>query len=260
VDPIHALILAVIQGITEFLPISSSGHLILVPALLGWEDQGLAFDIAVHLGTLLALCLYFRRDIVELFKGLLDASRPSAVLARAIILATIPLGLGGLLMADAVEAWLRSPLVIAAATAVFGVVLWLADRYGRGSVETENMGMRRALMIGVGQVLALIPGTSRSGITMTFALALGLSREAAARFSFLLAIPAIGMAAVWQLWQFAAVPEPIDWSPLILGTAVSAATAFMTIFLFLRLIGRIGMNLFVIYRLLLAAVIVYLLV
>jgi undecaprenyl-diphosphatase len=260
VDPLHALVLAVVQGVVEFLPISSSGHLILVPALLGWPDQGLAFDIAVHVGTLFALITYFRRDLLGLALGMFDRRRAEFELAWALLAATIPLGLAGLLLAAAVATSLRSPAVIAASTALFGITLWLADRYGRSRVSLGELGWRRALLIGLGQVLALIPGTSRSGITMTVALGLGMSRSAASRFSFLLAVPALGMSAVWQLWQFAAAPEPVDWGPLLLGATGAAVTAFITIALFLRLIERLGMTVFVIYRLLLATLIVYVLV
>ena len=260
VDPLHALILAVIQGITEFLPISSSGHLILVPAFLGWPDQGLAFDIAVHLGTLLALMIYFRRELVDLARALFDRRRRESELAWALLAATIPLGLAGLLLAENVESLLRTPAVIAGSTALFGLTLWLADRFGRGQISLEALGWRRALLIGLGQALALIPGTSRSGITMTVALGLGMSRGAAARFSFLLAVPALGMAAVWQVWQFVVTPEPIDPGPLLIGAAVAAVTAFITIAVFLKLIARLGMTVFAVYRLLLAAVIAYVLV
>jgi undecaprenyl-diphosphatase len=255
---LHAVVLSLIQGFTEYLPISSSGHLILVPALLGWPDQGLAFDIAVHIGTLAALLVYFRRDLVELAAGLLDPTRSGALLAWSVLLATIPLGLAGLLLGDAAEAWLRSPKLIATTTAAFGLALWAADRYGRGQQRAETIAFRQAMLIGLAQALALLPGTSRSGITMTAGLALGLSREGAARFSFLLAIPAIGMAGVWQAWQFARAPEVIDWQPLLVGVLVSAVTAWLTISLFLRVIARIGMAVFAIYRLLLAALILYL--
>jgi undecaprenyl-diphosphatase len=259
-DIVEAVTLALIQGLTEFLPISSSGHLILTPAFLQWAEQGLGFDIAVHLGTLIAVVVYFRRDLVAMARGLFVTDSSDGRMARQLIIASIPLGLVGLFSADFVETTLRTPIVIALASAGFGVLLYAADRLWRGERTERMLGMRDVLLIGVGQALALIPGTSRSGITMTVALALGLSREAAGRFSFLLAIPAIGMAASWQLVQFARSPETTDWHALVPATLIAAATAFVAIALFLRLIGRIGMGFFAIYRILLAAVIFYVLV
>ena len=257
-DLAQAVVLALIQGITEFLPISSSGHLILVPELLGWPDQGLGFDIAVHLGTLAAVVVYFRRDLMDMATALVEPQRPEFRLAVCIVVASIPLGAAGLLFSDQVEGALRSPTVIAASTAGFGVLLWLADRFGRGKRPETSLGWLDIAAIGFGQALALIPGTSRSGITMTVALAMGLSRQAAGRFSFLLAIPAIAMAAGWQLMQFLASPEPVAWFALALAAAVAAAVAFATIALFLSLIERIGMAPFAIYRVLLGGVLVYL--
>lgn len=257
-DLAQAVILALIQGITEFLPISSSGHLILVPELLGWPDQGLGFDIAVHLGTLAAVIVYFRRDLIGMAAAAAQPRRPEFRLAVCIVVASIPLGAAGLLFADQVEGVLRSPSVIAASTAGFGILLWLADRLGRGRRSEASLGWFEVVAIGFGQALALIPGTSRSGITMTVALSMGLSRRAAGRFSFLLAIPAIAMAALWQLLQFLSSAEPVAWLALALAAAIAAAAAFVTIALFLRLIERVGMAVFAIYRVLLGGALVYL--
>jgi len=255
----HVIVLALLQGIVEFLPISSSGHLILVPALLGWPDQGLSFDIAVHFGTLAAVVVYFRRDLPRLIVAAFNARDPEFKFAWAIALASVPVGLAGLLLGDLVAGALRSPIVIAAATAGFGVLLWLADRYQRGQRREQELLLGQALLIGFAQALALIPGTSRSGITMTAGLALGLSRAAAARFSFLLSVPAIGMAASWEAYQLAAAPEPVAWGVLAIAALLSGATAFAAIAAFLRLIERIGMWSFAVYRVLLAGVIVYVL-
>ncbi len=257
-DLAQAVVLALIQGVTEFLPISSSGHLILVPELLGWPDQGLGFDIAVHLGTLAAVIVYFRRDLIGMVAAAAQPRRPELRLAACIVVASIPLGAAGLLFADQVEGVLRSPSVIAASTAGFGILLWLADRLGRGRRSEGSLGWVEVVAIGFGQALALIPGTSRSGITMTVALSMGLSRRAAGRFSFLLAIPAIAMAALWQLLQFLSSAEPVAWLALALAAAVAAAAAFVTIALFLRLIERVGMAVFAIYRVLLGGALVYL--
>jgi len=176
-----------------------------------------------------------------------------------LVAATVPFGLAGLAFADYVEPLLRSPAIIAATSAGFGVLLWAADRRRRGARDEHSLGWLEAMLIGGSQALALIPGTSRSGITMTVALALGLSREAAGRFSFLLAIPAISMAVVWQLAQFAASGASVPWLPLALAVLVSGAVAFATIALFLKLIGRVGMGAFAVYRVALAGVIVYVL-
>lgn len=255
-DLVHVVVLAVMQGLVEFLPISSSGHLILVPALLGWPDQGLAFDVAVHFGTLSAVVIYFRHDLLGLVRAAFNSRAKDFELAWSLVLATIPLGVAGLLMADLVDGVLRSPAVIATTTAGFGVLLWLADAFNRGERNEHELGMRHAVLIGLGQVLALVPGTSRSGITMTVGLALGLSRAAAARFSFLLSVPAISMAASWETFQLVVTPEPVLWGTLALATLLSAATAFAAIATFLRIIERVGMWGFAVYRLVLAAVIV----
>jgi len=259
-EPLHIVVLAVLQGVVEFLPISSSGHLILVPSLLGWPDQGLAFDIAVHLGTLIAVVAYFHRELVTLVGAAFDRNAAQFGLAWSIAFASVPVAVAGWLLADLVAGPLRAPGVVAATTGGFGVVLWLVDRYGGGTRSEQSLGMRRALMIGVGQALAVIPGTSRSGITMTVGLAVGLSREAAARFSFLLAIPAIGMAASWEILQLVGSAASVDWPTLFVAALTSAMTAFATIAVFLRIIARAGMWPFALYRLVLAAVILTVLV
>jgi undecaprenyl-diphosphatase len=256
VDIIHVVVLAVLQGIVEFLPISSSGHLILVPALLGWPDQGLAFDIAVHLGTLVAVIAYFRSELIGLARAAFARGDRDFALAWSLVLASVPVGVAGLAMADLVDGVLRSPAVVAATTAGFGILLWVADYFGRGSRSEHELGLRRAMLIGLGQALAVVPGTSRSGITMTVGLAVGMSRAATARFSFLLSIPAIGMAASWETYQLAVSPEPVIWGTLVLAAVLSAATAFAAIAVFLRLIERVGMWGFALYRLALAALIV----
>jgi undecaprenyl-diphosphatase len=264
-DLIHAVILAFLQGFTEFLPISSSGHLVLVPKLLGWPDQGLAFDVAVHLGTLTAVLAYFRRELVPMgrawFASLGGAARNrEARLAWWVIWGTVPVVVAGGLLAGPVEASLRSPLVIGATTAGFGVVLWLADARGARTRDEYSLSWADALLIGLAQAVALVPGTSRSGITMTAALLLGLDRQAAARFSFLLSIPVILAASVLELSALLRMPGPPDWAALAVGTAVSGVVAYLTIRGFLALLGRIGMAPFAIYRLLLGAVIFWIFV
>ena len=256
---IQIIVLALVQGLTEFLPISSSAHLILAPHLFGYADQGLAFDLAVHLGTLLAVLLYFRHTIWEVARDWF-ASLPASGRATAnsrlgwyIILATLPVMGVGVLVKDLVENELRSPLVIAATTIGFGTVLLWADRGFRHLRHIETMNLRDALLIGAAQALALVPGTSRSGITMTAALMLGYSREAAARFSFLLAVPTILASVIWVGKDLVGSPGPVQWGDLALGILFSFLAALTTIHLFLRFIERMGMAPFAWYRFALGA-------
>ncbi len=195
-SPLQAIVLAVVQGVTEFLPVSSSGHLILVPYFLRWPDQGLTFDIATHTGTLLAILAYFRRDVRDLVVGFFtgqprsgDGDFSPRRLAWAILLATIPAGLAGLLFKDWISTQARSPLLIAGTTIFYALVMAAADRMGRQERSIGDIGWASALLIGTAQALALVPGTSRSGITIAAALFLGFARPAAARFSFLMIIP-----------------------------------------------------------------------
>ncbi|OEY66918.1 undecaprenyl-diphosphate phosphatase [Marinobacter sp. X15-166B] len=260
----HIITLAVIQGVTEFLPISSSAHLILPSVLLGWADQGLAFDVAVHVGTLTAVVWYFRRDVIRLAVAWsADTARrrigADSALAWAIIAATIPAGLAGLVFNDVIEARLRSGLVIAASTIGFGLVLWWSDAVGRQQRGLPALTLRDALIIGVAQALALIPGTSRSGITMTAALFLGFRREAAARFSFLLSIPLIAAAGLLKTLELLERGNGADWFAIGLGTALSFVSAVVCIHFFLRFLERLGLMPYVIYRLLLGALLLVML-
>lgn len=257
-DLIQIIVLALVQGLSEFLPISSSAHLILVPTLTGWEDQGLAFDVAVHIGTLAAVVWYFREEIVRMVKAFFASVikrelTPDAKLAWAVLFGTIPAGLAGLLFKDIIEEHLRSPLVIAATTVIFGLLLWWADARGKREREEYDMNWRDVLAIGVGQALALIPGTSRSGATITIALMMGLTRQAAARFSFLLSIPIIVLAGGFKTLDLIESDVPADWLALGLGVVFSAGSAYACIHLFLKALDKIGMLPFVIYRLVLGA-------
>jgi undecaprenyl-diphosphatase len=254
-DTLQLILLALIQGITEFLPISSSGHLILPSEILGWPDQGLAFDVAVHVGSLLAVLGYFRSDIINLiqawFVSLKGPASNDSRLAWYVIWATVPAGLAGLLFNDFIEQHLRTVLVIAATTMVFGVLLGLADLKGSRQTSLTSMNWKQALLIGCAQALALIPGTSRSGITITAALALGLERQAAARFSFLLSIPLITLSGGYKGVELLG-QNNIAWGDIFLGVVVAAVSAALCIHLFLKWIDRVGMWPFVVYRLLLA--------
>jgi len=258
----HIIWLALVQGLTEFLPVSSSAHLILVPSLLNWPDQGLAFDVAVHLGTLMAVVAYFRRDIVVLFLAWIGSMKPGnmtpeARLAWGVILGTIPAGLVGLAFKDVIEVHLRSPLVIAATTIIFGLLLWYADKRSKLARDEYTLSWQDFLVIGGAQAMALIPGTSRSGITITAGLLLGLTREAAARYSFLLSIPIIVLSGLGVTKDLVTSTTPVEWNTLFIGTAIAALSAFVCIHYFLAFINRIGMTPFVIYRLLLGAVLLW---
>ena len=225
---LQILLLAAVQGLTEFLPVSSSGHLILSPYLFGFADQGLAFDVAVHLGSLIAVLGYFRHTILRVaiawFAALLPGGGQTADsrLGWAIIVATLPVVFAGMLLKGLVEGELRAPWVIATTTILFGLLLGWIDLRGRRARTIEQVTLGDALWIGASQVLALIPGTSRSGITMTAALALGLTRTDAARFSFLLSIPAILMAGGYEAWKLLNDTGAVHWDAMLLGTVVAA--------------------------------------
>lgn len=262
---LQVIILAIVQGLTEFLPISSSGHLVLVPFFFGWADQGIAFDVAVHFGSLIAVLLFFRRDIKGLIRGgvqLLGANTSTieSRLALGILLGTVPAAIAGLLLVDWIEANLRSPIVIVGTLSGYAVLMIVADRFGKRTRGISDMTIQGALMIGVAQALALVPGTSRSGVTITLARFLGFERQDAARFSFLLAVPVILLATAFSLLNLARSEEAVAWGQLALGVMVSAVVAYLSIELFMRFVSRIGLLPFAIYRLLLAGVIVYVVV
>ena len=218
---IQIVVLAIVQGLTEFLPISSSGHLVLVPYLVDWTDQGLAFDVAVHFGSLLAVVIFFRKDIAGLLRGGLqliggDRQAPQAYMA-------------------------------------------LADRYARRTRGLTEVRIRDALIIGTAQALALVPGTSRSGVTITAARMLGFERQDAARFSFLLSAPVILLATVYKGGEMVFGESAVAWGELGLGVVVSAIVAYLSIEFFMRVVTRIGLAPFAIYRLALAGVLIYVL-
>lgn len=264
---LEIIILALLQGLTEFLPISSSAHLILPSQILGWQDQGLGFDVAVHVGTLLAVTLYFRKALGAMTMAWLGtinigpakSSNDAQIsfdgkLAWWIIFASIPAGLFGLLGKDFIEEHLRSALVIAATTLLFGFLLGFADvKAGnrKAHKSLEKLGFKGTMLIGLAQAVALIPGTSRSGITMTIGLLLGLSRDNAARFSFLLSIPAIAMAGSYLTLKLVLSTEGVDWQAIGLGSLLAFVSAYACIHYFLILLNKLGMMPFVIYRLIL---------
>ena len=263
-DPVQAVVLAIVQGLSEFLPISSSGHLVLAPYLLGWADQGLAFDVAVHVGTLGAVVAYFRREIAAMTRAWFASLgggglTPDARLAWCVIVGTIPVGVVGLAFGGLIEEKLRNPVSVATLLAAFGLLMWIADRYGRQERDEHSVGWRDAMLIGCAQALALMPGTSRSGVTMTMARTLGLTREAAARFSFLLAVPGIAMAGGYEFLKLATTDgPPAEWGSIALGMGVAALTGYACIAWLLRVINRIGLGPFAIYRFVVAAALFWL--
>ncbi len=252
-ESIGPTILALVQGATEYLPISSSAHLILVPRLFGWQDQGLSFDVAVHVGTLAASIYYFRSDIVEIVRDWCGSllGRNMTASARTgwnLIVASIPVAIAGALAHEIVATNLRTILVIGITTLGFGLLLWYADSAKRGEREVSSLRISDALLIGLAQAVAIVPGTSRSGVTMTACLMLKMSRREAARFSFLLAIPAIIMAGSWQSLTLATSGISINWLYFAFAAVISAFSAWLVIHWMLKFIERIGLLPFVIYR------------
>lgn len=262
-DTLQIIVLAIVQGLTEFLPISSSAHLIMVPVIFKWPDQGLVFDVAVHVGSLSAVMLYFRHELINLtiawFGSVFQKQHHrDSRLAWWVIIGTIPAVIGGMLFKDIIETDLRSPLVIAWTTIGFGVLLGLSDKIKRHTRDEYTMSFKDVLIVGCFQALALIPGTSRSGVTMTAGLFLGLNRDAAARFSFLLSIPLIITSGVFKARDLIESQMPVKWGLLLLAVGLSAISAWLCIHFFLQLINRIGMMPFVIYRLVLGVFLLFL--
>lgn len=256
---LQLVVLAIVQGLTEFLPVSSSAHLLLVGKLSGWPDQGLAMDVAMHLGTLVAVLVYFRKDLAGMVRAIIcrapsETARRDRRLALTLLVATVPVLLVGALAYDEVEAWLRDIRVVATTTIVFGFLLWAADRYGRRRMSLAGIRPGQGLAIGMAQALALIPGVSRSGITITMARALGFDAPAAARFAFLLSIPAIAAAGLFGAWHVAAGAAAVPWGDFLLAAMLSAAAGWACIAAFLALLERVGLLPFIVYRLVLGVV------
>jgi len=259
-DTWHIILLAIIQGLTEFLPISSSAHLILLPKLMGWQDQGLAVDVAMHIGSLMAVLWYFRTQLGTLLAAWWESLRSRRLTSESrlvwgILFGTIPISLIGLIMVlTHFDDYLRSPLIIAWATLIFAALLWWAEVVGKRERDEYSLNWRDLMLIGLAQALALIHGASRSGVTMTAGLLLGLQRKAAARFSFLLSIPAILLAGTMDAVMMIKHPPTIAWSDLLIGMGVSALVAYLCIKMFINLLDKIGMLPFVIYRFILGMV------
>jgi undecaprenyl-diphosphatase len=254
---LHAAVLGLVQGATEFLPVSSSGHLILVPRLLGWPDQGLAFDAAVHLGTVLALLCYFAEELRRLAAGVWAGQPDDRRLAAAVALGSVPAGIAGLAFEHVIETRLRSTTVVAVSTILWALVLWLADRRAaRGGVhDLRDVGIARALVVGLAQALALIPGTSRSGITISAGLFAGLDRSTAARFAFLLGLPvtvAAGLLESASIARAGLTDEGLG--VLALGVGTSFAAGLAAIRFLVAYLRRQTLLVFVVYRIVLGVV------
>lgn len=253
-DIYHLILLAIIQGLTEFLPVSSSAHLILPAQLLGWQDQGPLIDVMAHFGSLFAVMIYFRKEVGEVLVGLTDLARAKlnkgSALALHLILATPPaLIVGAGMHFSGIDEMIRSPLLIACTFIIFGIVLWLADLKGSDTRSIDTLTWKEAIGLGLAQTLALIPGTSRSGITMTAALAMGLTRAESARFSMLMSIPIIGAGGSFALIKLA--KDGSETASLMDGLIVAGLSfiaAYAAIALFMRWVSRIGMFPFMVYR------------
>ena len=261
---LHAIVLGALQGFAEVLPISSSAHLILVPWLLQWPESGLTFDVALHLGTFISLVFYFRRDIRDLSVAFLDAltcrslDTPARRLPFLIIAASVPAAAVGYLFEHQLEAIFRSnSLLIASVLIVFGIILGIADIAGRKRLALDEVKPASALTIGLFQCLALIPGVSRSGITITAGLMLGFTRESAARFSFLLSLPIVAGAALLKSLHLATHGIPAgEGLPMLVGILVSAVTGYISVAFLLKFVQKHSISPFVWYRVIAGGVVI----
>ncbi len=258
---IQVAVLALIQGLTEFLPVSSSAHLILGSIVFGWPDQGLVFDVATHFGTLLAALVYFRKDLRQMVVPWLDKGKgdeASRKLGLTLLIASIPAIIVGGILYNWVESSLRDIRIIAYATIGYGLLLWWADaRFARSKVMGD-MSLKAGVVIGLAQMLALVPGTSRSGITITVGRMLGFNTDTAARFSFLLSIPVIAAAGGFGMLRMFLNESSINWMQFGFAVLISAIAGWLFIAAFLALLQRIGLVPFVIYRLVLGAALLWL--
>ena len=262
----QAILLGFLQGLTEFLPISSSAHLILLPWFAGWESLGILFDVFLHAGTLLAIVCYFRLEVRELlqetwelFRFRKEKNPVRHKLVPALIIGTVPGGLAALLFRDMIEDYARVPVVTVATLSVFGLVLWWADRAGRKNMDFSRIGWKVGLLVGAAQAVALIPGVSRSGITISMALFLGFSRKDSARFSFLLSLPILILATCKGALELLMTPESshAGAGALAAGASISFITGFLCIKFFLKFLEKRSFTPFVLYRFLLAGVILF---
>lgn len=262
---IQLIVLALIQGLTEFLPVSSSAHLILGSMAFGWPDQGIVYDTATHLGTLFAVLFYFRHELIEMGQSWLrpvgnDQDRQHRSLTVYLAIASIPVLLIAALAHQYVEHYLRDVRIIGWSTLLFGILLWAAHVVGPRERNIEGIDIKSALFIGIAQAFALIPGASRSGVTITAARFLGFTPDAAARFSFLLSIPVIAAAGAFSVMRIASGDSQIDWMQFGIAVLFSGLAGWVCIAAFLALLKRVGLLPFVIYRLLLGVFLIWYLV
>ena len=252
---LQAIVLGVLQGLAEFLPISSSAHLALTPWIFGWESPGLAFDVALHVGTLAAVLWFFRDQWVVLARAawrIVVTRRVETEEERRVIflvIATIPGGIGGLLLSEYASTVFRTPALIATTLIIMGVILWAVDRYVRHELSLAEMRWTHALLFGLAQVLALVPGVSRSGATMTAGRAMGFHRESAAVFAFLMSMPITAAAAVYEVPK--ALAQGGLGAPIAAGVVASALSGWLAISVLLRYVARHGFGVFAVYRILL---------
>lgn len=251
---IQAIVFGIVQGIGEFLPISSTAHIILVPWLLGWRDPGLVFDVALHLGTAAAVILFFFNDWLRLISnGFRNPKSTEGKLFWLIVLATIPGAVFGVLLDKYMESF-RDPALIGIMLIVMGIVLYLADRIGRNEVEIKNIGLTRTALVGLAQVLAIVPGVSRSGITMSVGRALGITRESIAKFTFLMSAPIILGDALYHAKDLGGVP--VDKVPFLVAILTSAVVGALSIKFLLDYLKHKGLGIFAVYRFVLGALVI----
>ncbi|MEA2451147.1 MAG: undecaprenyl-diphosphatase [Thermoleophilaceae bacterium] len=259
----EAIVLGIVQGLTEFLPVSSTAHLRIVPAFAGWEDPGAAFTAVIQLGTTIAVLLYFRRDLWRIALAWLDSVRTrgqrrdlDARLGWFIVLGTIPIGIFGLLFNNAIETKARDLYLIGTALIVFGFVMLAADRFAKQSKDLEALSTREGLFVGLAQALALIPGVSRSGATISAGLLAGLNREAAARFSFLLSTPAIVLSAAFEMRKFIGHDAGAGAPEIVVAVICAFVVGYASIAFLLRYVARHTLSVFVAYRVGLGALVI----
>lgn len=252
-DIFQAIIYGIVQGIGEFLPISSTAHLKLIPWLFNWKDPGQAFDVALHLGTAAAVIIFFFKDWIRLITaGLTKPKTTDGKLFWFIVAATIPGGIAGLLFSDYTEIF-DKPLYIAISLILMGIILYFADKYGKNEATIEQIGLTRSLVVGISQVLAMIPGVSRSGITMTAGRSMGLTREAIARFTFLMSTPIILADGLYHMKKMGEISDKLSFIVAILTAAI---VGLLSIKFLLNYLKTKGFGIFIIYRFVLGAIVI----
>ena len=265
-DLLRAIVYGVTQGLTEFIPISSTAHLRVIPALLGWEDEGAAFTAVIQMGTLVATLIYFKNDIVALFKGFLNAFKnknyltdPHSRIFILIIIGTIPISVCGLLLKNFIEGDARGLYVISGALIILAILLYIAEKITKRKKDFSEITIKDGIIIGLAQALALIPGSSRSGVTITAGLFSGLKRDVTARYSFLLSIPAIALSGLYELYTERQELLSENLLSLLVATIVSGIVGYYSIAFLISYLKRKSTLLFIVYRIALGIIILLLL-